>query len=117
MHRQHLTGFQSGEVDPALCLVNQGFLCIGASTRGGCNALCTRPGHPCVGCRVPSNAFIEKESSAWMNSITRVFTTMTDIPPEEIRQGLHSPQYAMFLFQFSDYDEYNRTPREKETVL
>jgi F420-non-reducing hydrogenase small subunit len=113
----HLTGFQSGEVDPALCLVNQGFLCIGASTRGGCNALCTRPGHPCVGCRGPSNAFIEKESSAWMNSITRVFTTLTDIPPEEIRQVLHSPQYAMFLFQFSDYDEYNRAPREKETVL
>jgi coenzyme F420-reducing hydrogenase gamma subunit len=113
----HLTGFQSGEVDPVLCLVNQGFLCIGASTRGGCNALCTRPGHPCVGCRGPSNAFIEKESSAWMNSITRVFTTMTDVPPEEIRQGLQSPQYAMFLFQFSDYDEYNRTPREKEAVL
>jgi F420-non-reducing hydrogenase small subunit len=113
----HLTGFQSGEVDPVLCLVNQGFLCIGASTRGGCNALCTRPGHPCVGCRGPSNAFIEKESSAWMNSITRVFTTMTDIPIEELTKGLRSPQYAMFLFQFSDYDEYNRTPRQKETVL
>jgi hypothetical protein len=52
-----------------------------------------------------------------MNSITRVFTTMTDIPEEEVRQGLQSAQYAMFLFQFSDYDEYNRTPREKETVL
>jgi hypothetical protein len=52
-----------------------------------------------------------------MNSIMRVFTTMTDIPQEEIRLGLHSPQYAMFLFQFSDYDEYHRTPREKESVL
>jgi hypothetical protein len=52
-----------------------------------------------------------------MNSITRVFTTMTDIPQEEVRQGLHSPQYAMFLFQFSDYDEDNRTPRKKESVL
>jgi F420-non-reducing hydrogenase small subunit len=113
----HLTGFQSGEVDPTICLVNQGFLCIGASTRGGCNALCTKPGHPCVGCRGPSNAFIEKESSAWMSSIVKVFTTMTDIPPEEITEGLHSAQYAMFLFQFSDYDEYNHAPRAKEAVL
>lgn len=113
----HLTGFQSGEVDPEKCLVNQGFLCIGTSTRGGCNALCTKPGHPCIGCRGPSNAFIEKESSTWMNSIVKVFTTMTDIPPEEIRKGLHSPQYSMFLFQFSDYDEDNRAPRAKETVV
>ncbi len=113
----HLTGFQSGEVDPSICLVNQGFLCIGASTRGGCNALCTKPGHPCVGCRGPSNAFIEKESTAWMSSIVKVFTTMTDIPPEEITEGLHSAQYAMFLFQFSDYDEYNHAPRAKEAVL
>jgi hypothetical protein len=52
-----------------------------------------------------------------MNSITRVFTTMTDIPEEEVRRGLHSPQYAMFIFQFSDYDEDNRTPRRKESVL
>jgi hypothetical protein len=79
--------------------------------------LCTKPGHPCVGCRGPSNAFIEKESSAWMSSIVKVFTTMTDIPPEEIMEGLHSAQYAMFLFQFSDYDEYDREPRAKETVL
>jgi F420-non-reducing hydrogenase small subunit len=113
----HLTGYQSGEVDPEKCLVNQGFLCIGASTRGGCNALCTRPGHPCVGCRGPSNAFIEKESSAWMNSIIKVFTSMTDIPPQEIEAVLHSAQYAMFLFQFSDYDEYHRAPRAKEAVL
>jgi F420-non-reducing hydrogenase small subunit len=114
---EHLNGFMKGEVLPDLCLVNQGYLCIGASTRGGCNALCTRPGHPCVGCRGPSNAFIEKESAAWLASITKVFTTMTDIPIAEIQQGLQSPQYAMFLFQFSDYDEYNHSPRPKEKIL
>lgn len=114
---EHLTGFMQGEVLPELCLVNQGYLCIGTSTRGGCRALCTRPGHPCVGCRGPSNAFIEKESTAWLASICKVFTSMTDIPAAEIEAGLHSPQYAMFLFQFSDYDEYNRTPHPKEKVL
>jgi F420-non-reducing hydrogenase small subunit len=113
----HLTGFLKGEVLPDLCLINQGYLCIGASTRGGCRALCTRPGHPCVGCRGPSNAFIEKESAAWLASITRVFTNMTDIPQAEIEAALRSPQYAMFLFQFSDYDEYHRAPHPKDKVL
>ena len=34
--------------NPEICLINQGYLCVGSSTRGGCRALCTRPGHPCV---------------------------------------------------------------------
>ena len=114
---QHLTGFQQGEVLPGLCLINQGYLCVGSSTRGGCRALCTRPGQPCVGCRGPSDAFIEKESSVWLEKIQRVFEHMTDIPPEEINEALRSPQLSMFLFQFSDYAGGDRPPRSKEQVL
>ncbi|MBN1486369.1 MAG: hypothetical protein JW981_01930 [Anaerolineae bacterium] len=117
MRPKHLLGFQSGEVLPDICLINQGYLCIGSSTRGGCGAPCTRAGHPCVGCRGPSNAFIEKESSAWFDSIQRVFASMTDIPPEEIEAALRSPQLALFLFQFSDYAGTDRPPRQKEKVL
>ena len=122
MRPSHLVGFMKGEVQPEICLINQGYLCIGASTRGGCRALCTRPGYPCVGCRGPSDAFIEKESQAWFTSIQRVFTSMTDVPPKEIEAGLHSAQLAMFLFQFSDYTsdpsaESGKLPRPKEKVL
>jgi len=108
MRPSHLVGFQKGQVLPEICLINQGYLCIGVSTRGGCRALCTRAGHPCVGCRGPSDAFIEKESQAWFTSIQRVFTTMTDIPVEEIIATLHSPQLGMFLYQFADYAESER---------
>lgn len=114
---KHLLGFQQGEVDPEICLINQGYLCIGSSTRGGCGAPCTRAGHPCVGCRGPSDAFIEKESSAWLSSIQKVFAVMTDIPPEEVTEALLSPQMALFLFQFSDYAGEAGQPRSKEKVL
>lgn len=113
----HLIGFQRGEVEPGICLINQGYLCVGSSTRGGCRALCTRPGHPCIGCRGPSDVFIEKESEAWLESIKRVFTAMTDIPEEELDQALRSPQLALFLFQFSDYAATELPPRPKEKVL
>jgi F420-non-reducing hydrogenase small subunit len=113
----HLIGFQRGEVEPEICLINQGYLCVGSSTRGGCRALCTRPGHPCIGCRGPSDVFIEKESEAWLESIKRVFTAMTDIPEEELDQALRSPQLALFLFQFSDYAATELPPRPKEKVL
>ncbi len=120
MRPEHLVGFQTGTVDPDICLINQGYLCIGSSTRGGCGAPCTRAGNPCVGCRGPSDAFIEKESAVWMKSIARVFHGMTDIPEEEIQAGLRSPQLALFLFQFSDYAsrEGEKQPvRPKEKVL
>jgi F420-non-reducing hydrogenase small subunit len=103
MRPSHLAGFLKGDVLPDICLINQGFLCIGTSTRGGCRAMCSRAGHPCVGCRGPSDAFIEKESQAWFNAIQRVFTGMTDIPGEEIEANLRSPQLSLFLGQFSDY--------------
>jgi F420-non-reducing hydrogenase small subunit len=98
-----LLGFQQGQVLPEICLVNQGYLCIGTSTRGGCGAPCPRAGHPCVGCRGPSDALIEKESSVWFASIKRVFASMTDIPDVEVDVALRSPQLSLFLFQFSDY--------------
>jgi F420-non-reducing hydrogenase small subunit len=117
MRPTHLLGFQKGEILPDVCLINQGFLCIGSSTRGGCRAPCPRAGHPCVGCRGPSDVLIEKESSAWFSSIQRVFKALTDIPPEEVEAALRSPQYALFLFQFSDYAASGRPPRPKEKVL
>jgi F420-non-reducing hydrogenase small subunit len=117
MRPEHLVGFQSGEVLPDICLINQGYLCVGSSTRGGCRAPCTRAGHPCVGCRGPSDVFIERESKFWLKSIQRVFAGMTEIPEEEIAEALRSPQLALFLFQFSDYAAEDRKPRPKEKVL
>lgn len=122
MKPKHLLGFQQGEVQPDICLINQGYVCVGTSTRGGCRALCTRPGHPCVGCRGPSDALIEKESSAWFTAIQRVFEHMTAIPPDEISQALRSPQLALFLFQFADYaaeslGSVEQPPRRKEQMV
>ena len=113
----HLVGMAGGQVAPDICLINQGYLCVGSSTRGGCRALCTRPGHPCVGCRGPSNTLIEKDSNTWLESIQRVFKSMTDIPPEELHEALLSPQMALFLFQFSDYAGSDRPVRSKDKVL
>jgi hypothetical protein len=70
-----------------------------------------------VGCRGPSDAYIEKKSQVWFDRVQNVIERLTDIPPEEIRNALHSPQLSMFLFQFTDYADANRPPRPKEKVL
>ena len=117
MRPTQLLGFQQGQVLPDICLVNQGYLCIGSSTRGGCRAPCPRAGHPCVGCRGPSDSLIEKHSEAWFTSIKRVFAALTDIPDDDLDSALRSPQMALFLFQFADYGAADRPPRPKDKVL
>ena len=117
MKPDHFFGAQQGHPDPEICLINQGYPCIGTSTRAGCNALCTKPGHPCVGCRGPSDAFIEKDADQWLLSIQKVFEAMTNVPPEEIAVVLRSPQLSLFLFQFADYDSKNKKLRGKESIV
>jgi len=36
--------------DPELCLLVQGFICMGPATRGGCEAQCIKANMPCTGC-------------------------------------------------------------------
>ena len=112
-----LVGFQQGKILSDICLIKQGFLCIGSSTRNGCRAPCPRAGFPCVGCRGPSDKLIERESTAWFESIQRVFAALTDIPAGDINAGLRSPQLALFLFQFADYAGTGRVSRPKEKVV
>jgi len=40
-------------VDPDMCLLAQGILCLGPVTRGGCEALCPGAHMPCTGCFGP----------------------------------------------------------------
>ena len=72
-----LAGFEQGNVLSDICLIKQGFLCIGSSTRNGCKAPCPKAGFPCVGCRGPSDKLIDKEgSSKKPNSLFPPSTTL-----------------------------------------
>ncbi|MBC7099277.1 oxidoreductase [Candidatus Bipolaricaulota bacterium] len=40
--------------DPEACLLDQGIICLGPVTRGGCSAACPSAGMPCTGCLGPT---------------------------------------------------------------
>jgi F420-non-reducing hydrogenase small subunit len=51
---KHITEFRRiqtlAEVDPTLCLLEQGLPCCGPAARDGCGAKCPAAGAPCIGC-------------------------------------------------------------------
>ncbi|MDR2867012.1 MAG: oxidoreductase [Methanomassiliicoccaceae archaeon] len=61
------------DVDPELCLMDQGILCLGAATVGGCGAKCTRAASPCRGCYGPTKMVSEMGAS--------VFTAVASLFP------------------------------------
>jgi len=46
--------YEVKEVDPNKCLLEQGIVCMGPATRGGCDARCLNANMPCTGCGGPT---------------------------------------------------------------
>ncbi|WP_456327519.1 NADH-quinone oxidoreductase subunit B family protein [Archaeoglobus sp.] len=55
--------------DPKICLLSQGYVCLGSVTRGGCKAVCTKAGVPCKGCRGPTNKVMRLPCKDYLTEI------------------------------------------------
>lgn len=48
-----ISRFHLKEPDPDICFLDQGIICLGPVTRGGCGAVCIEANRPCTGCAGP----------------------------------------------------------------
>jgi F420-non-reducing hydrogenase small subunit len=55
---------QEGLIDPDLCLLAQGLVCLGPATRAGCAAACPGGNMPCTGCMGPTSNVIDHGAKA-----------------------------------------------------
>jgi F420-non-reducing hydrogenase small subunit len=72
------------DVDPNLCFLSQGVLCMGSATLDRCIAPCPRHGVPCTGCAGPSEAIILEPQKDLRTEIASRMSKMTKIPAETI---------------------------------
>ncbi len=68
------------EPDPEKCLLDQGFMCMGPATRGGCKAVCPAANMPCTGCAGPT-ANIRDQGAAMLNTVASLIGS--DVEGEE----------------------------------
>jgi F420-non-reducing hydrogenase small subunit len=50
--------------DPKLCFLEQGILCLGLVTRGGCGGTCIKVNMPCRGCFGPTAELLDPGAEA-----------------------------------------------------
>ncbi|HIH88659.1 TPA: F420-nonreducing hydrogenase [Candidatus Bathyarchaeota archaeon] len=78
--------------DPKRCLLEQGFLCMGPATMGGCGAPCPKAGMPCDGCRGPTAA-----NSDQGLTMLDALTSLT----REANENFSLPQYVGTLYRYT----------------
>jgi F420-non-reducing hydrogenase small subunit len=55
--------------EPGLCLLEQGLVCMGVATRGGCGARCPQVGMPCRGCYGPLDG-VEDQGARMLSAVS-----------------------------------------------
>jgi len=89
---------QEIEIDPELCLLEQGVFCSGPATRSGCTGLCPTAGSPCIGCYGPAEGVVDYGSRL----LSAVASVIDSDDPDEIDQILDGiPDPAGMLYRFN----------------
>jgi F420-non-reducing hydrogenase small subunit len=99
-HIKEFKRIQNIEVDPELCLLEQGILCSGPATRSGCNALCPQAGAPCIGCYGPADDALDFGARL----MTAVASVIDSNDPEEIDRildGIPDPAGSFYRFNLA----------------
>jgi F420-non-reducing hydrogenase small subunit len=90
------------EPDPEKCLLDQGILCMGPATRGGCGARCIKANMPCRGCYGPTAA-IRDHGAAGLSAIASILgiedeTEMTEDEMTALIDQIKDPLGMFYRF-------------------
>jgi len=86
------------EWDPTRCFLDQGLICLGPATRGGCNARCINANMPCRGCFGPTDNVRDQGTS----SLSFLASVIDSKDEEELNKIADSiPDPAGLFYRYS----------------
>jgi F420-non-reducing hydrogenase small subunit len=83
--------------DPDRCLLDQGIICAGPATRGGCGALCPSVNMPCRGCYGPPPNVID-QGAALLSAVSSVVDADTEEEAARIVGEIVDPVGTFYRF-------------------
>ena len=96
--------------EPEKCLLEQGLLCYGIATRGGCGALCPQANMPCTGCYGPVEGVVD-QGAHFLSALASIIDSND---PEEIQKIIDDiPDPAGTFYRYSLPDSLLRRARIK----
>ena len=96
----HFTAFKRPHLvplDPELCLLAQGLVCMGPATRGGCGALCPGANMPCTGCFGPTSRGRD-QGAKMLSSLTSAMEAKEVPEVEKVLAGIPDPVGTFYRY-------------------
>lgn len=90
--RPHLT-----RVDPELCLLAQGLVCLGPATRAGCGAACPSAHMPCSGCFGPTSR-VRDQGAKILSSLGANVAPKTEADIDAVLDGIPDPVGTFYRY-------------------
>jgi F420-non-reducing hydrogenase small subunit len=99
-HEKKITTFKrlaTAQPDQENCFLEQGFLCLGAVTRSGCEHRCQKSGMPCRGCYGPPPGVLDQGAKA-ISAIASVIEAKDEAEIERIIGEIEDPLRSLNRF-------------------
>lgn len=88
------------EIDPELCLLEQGIPCNGVATRSGCNARCPTAGAQCIGCYGPAEGVVDY-GARLISAFASVIDATDPNEIDRILDGIPDPAGQFYRFNLA----------------
>jgi len=86
--------------DPEKCLLEQGIICMGPATRGGCSSICLDANMPCRGCYGPLPRAID-QGGKMLSALASIFDAMTDEEIQKLADSVVDPIGTFYRFSMA----------------
>jgi F420-non-reducing hydrogenase small subunit len=87
--------------EPVICLLEQGFLCAGVATRGGCGAPCPQANVPCTGCYGPVDGVID-QGAHFLSAVASVIDSNNPDEVKKIVADILDPVGTFYRYSLPD---------------
>lgn len=88
------------EWDPTKCFLDQGLICLGPATRGGCDARCINANMPCRGCFGPTESVMDQGAKS-LSFLASIIDSNDEEELERIADSIPDPAGLFYRYSLA----------------